>query len=200
MVMVSARLTRRWRLSYRHDIGERRHRRPARRLVAVRRRAVLVVTERQPRRSSQRFVGELRAVPAYDAGARFIRLRRARTRRAGRTFFVADVEVHDQRVELLALGPVFAGHVAHEDVSRDVHVREDHFPGVLEERVDPHVALASIVAADSVETAATKFDLVDQDGLPAAERELGKAVIARGDKTVLTATAPTGRAGLLDVL
>src|SRR6516225_9492834 len=30
MVMVSARLTRRWRLSYRHDIGERGHRRPAR--------------------------------------------------------------------------------------------------------------------------------------------------------------------------
>jgi hypothetical protein len=42
MVMVSARLTRRWRLSYRHDF-ERRHRRLARRLVAVRWRAILVV-------------------------------------------------------------------------------------------------------------------------------------------------------------
>src|SRR5215831_3331959 len=45
MVMVSARLTRRWRLSYRHDIDERGHRRPARRLVAVRRRAIFVLPE-----------------------------------------------------------------------------------------------------------------------------------------------------------
>ena len=39
MVMVSARLTRRWRLS----LDERGHRRPARRLVAVRRAAYVAV-------------------------------------------------------------------------------------------------------------------------------------------------------------
>ena len=57
MVMVSARLTRRWRLSYRHDIDERGHRRPARRLVAVRRRAIFVVAESErpsPRRPNGR--------------------------------------------------------------------------------------------------------------------------------------------------
>ena len=47
MVMVSARLTRRWRLSYRHDIDERGHRRPARRLVALRRAAYVAVHERR---------------------------------------------------------------------------------------------------------------------------------------------------------
>jgi len=45
MVMVSARLTRRWRFSYRHDIDERGHRGLARRCVAVRRCAVLKVAE-----------------------------------------------------------------------------------------------------------------------------------------------------------
>jgi len=39
MIMVSARLTRRWRLLVPPGLGERRHRRLARRLVAVRRRA-----------------------------------------------------------------------------------------------------------------------------------------------------------------
>jgi hypothetical protein len=47
MVMVSARLTRRWRLSYRHDF-ERRHRRLARRLVTVRRAACVAVVAARP--------------------------------------------------------------------------------------------------------------------------------------------------------
>ena len=55
MVMVSARLTRRWRLSYRHDSTNADIRRLARRLVAARRAAVPLFLERERRTSHDAF-------------------------------------------------------------------------------------------------------------------------------------------------
>src|SRR4051794_3405911 len=80
------------------------------------RRAAMVATSgavaRRLEPTSQGLVSKLGPVPAHHAAARLPRLRRIVGRAARRALLVADEEVHDQCVELLALGPVTAGHVA----------------------------------------------------------------------------------------
>jgi hypothetical protein len=63
-----------------------------------------------------RLLSEFGPVPAHDAASYLQHLRRGRSRAAGRALPIADVEIHDQRIEFGPERPVAAWFDADEDV------------------------------------------------------------------------------------